>query len=1374
MALSAQDPPATTPGAALRLRTLGEPSLSLVDATGATLDHQEVSKALALVTYLAGTPAHSASREHLIDLLWSDLDVDAGKHALRQHLWLLRRRFTDVVLAEKKSPVRLGPGITIDREELLAAANAGQCERVVQLYTGDFFPGFAAPGSGEFERWTELERARLRSLFTRSAEQLTRQWLLAGRVRDAQALARRVRDTDPLAQHGWRLLIEASLAASDELGARVIADEFLQQLAAEEVEPEPASRTLILAALRSATLDGKPRTAVFSPLVGRETEFSALLNAWQAATEGRANCVQLFGRAGYGKSRLLHDFRTRLMSLSARARVVAVRADAGAVGIPLALVSDLVAALGDLPGASAVSPESAATLVRLAPSLSSTYPAAQTDTRAGVVAEPHILRAAIRDLVTAIADERPLAILIDDLHFSDRDSAVLLAGALSALGKHRVLVVVAQRPSGVDSPFQHETATLSLTPLSETAISALLANVASLPAAAWSDRLAAALRRATGGSALLVVESLQLAIERGLLQVTDGEWRCSDPRALSRLLDAGGAVRLRIERLDGRERDLIRVLSIARVALPFDVVRTACASTGDEIRDPLAMLEQHGLVTQSNGDWQIGHDEFATAVLDGLPPSDASALHAALGDALLQQTETGHRLRLLAPHHLRQGGDWDGLSVGFRTLLRRARATADRRTVCVLAAEYLGVAQPNDDTERLVRSLPIATRVRQGATPRRVATAALSIGAPLAMLSMMMTERDAKPVTFDYVAMIGVGNSAGGMTLFDLPLTERSLNSDSAIVLDVESTKGIRLRPTYGLSATASPVNPSEWLTVQAMADSGITDIFLLNTDDASNQRLTQAASDDVDPTWSPDGTLVLFSTDRWSDLGRTSLALLDPRTRSVRRLTTSEQSDWGARWSPDGSRVAFSRRQVDGTQQLCLVTVDAMETRCVRSFPAGVGTIGWLSDSAVMIAFHEEQNVVLSRVDLAASGVTTRLGDLTAMPSLSPDGKWLLCDCRSDAETQPALMLIRANDLSVRRRISIHGSARELRNLLWRAAPSSRHIHRVQLSKGMGDPVVGVPYQLTATAFNAGGAARHLPLATFAVSDTTIASVSTTGLLLGHRPGQVTARLSAGGWRTDSVLLTVRANQRDTLFSETWSRGISATWMRFGEPGPIIIDEGAGRLAFSTNGDGRFHSGAVTEASYATSTGLSLTTDISTPITFHQWQELEIMMTFALDSARVSAWDSRAIYLWADGRTSDPYSSCVFKYPFGPEGSTYGADFGVTSYGGYVQLPAQAAVRSGLRTSLTLQVFPDGRCGLALNGIAVAVVGRPMSARGSSRVRVALMGNSYRTRVLVGPVLLRRGVDTTIDWRLAGSRRLPAVAANAGGAAQSRWAAPR
>ena len=1327
----------------LRLRTLGDASLDLLRADGVAAEHQEMSKALALVTYLACAPTRKESREHLIDLLWSDLDAEAGQHALRQHLWHLRRRFGDVLVADRKNVSRTGAAIDFDRDALLAAAERGNCESVVDLYRGEFFLGFAAPGSSEFERWSDIERARLRSVFVRCAGQLVREWLSAGRSRDSQRVARRIRDAEPFAQHSWRLLIESHISGGDYLGASVEADAFEQMLANEGMEAEPASRAMMASAQRGSTPGSDAAKAQFSDLVGREMEFGWLMKAWNSATTGQCNCVHIVAPAGLGKTRLLQDFRARLASL--RARIVVARADAGSGSIPLSFVSDLVAALGAVPGAGGVTPEVASVLVGLAPSLASTYPAASA--KSGSKDEPHVRRSAIRDLLTAIAEERPLAVLIDDLHWSDRESASLLAGAVGALNKQRVLVVVAQRPTESVPHFHSDAQQFALSPLSDSAIGALLANVATLPTARWSKALASELRLSSGGSPLLVVENLQLALQRDVLAVTDGEWRCRDADTLTELLHAGGAVRQRVERLEPRELAIARLLSIAQLPLPVDVLCAASPLNLRELGTVLTSMEQLGLVRRAHDQWAIGHDEYAAATLSGLTPDDARSLHSALGHALKESTEVTARQRRLATRHLRLANDWTSLHTMFARVAYDKVRSRDRRSQLAVAADFLGTDASDDDAQRLVSGLPLDIRVGLVTPSRRVA-AVFVLAAPVAALWLALTPAATRKATPDHIALVISGDSAGGSIIQELPFSDRAQNGDSTIVLRGPDVATTHISQTYG-GPIPSPANTDEWLTVRAVADSGTTDIFLVNSTSGAERRLTFARGDDIDPIWSPDAKLIVFATSRWSALGHTNLAVLERGTGVVRRLTSNDGSDTGPSWSPDGSQVAFARRTFDAQNAICIVLVDGRDERCYETIPTGAPR-GWISDSVLLAVASTPPDYELAELNVR-TGVRRSVGHLAAVPSLSPDGHWIACDCRADASTQPRVMIMRSENLAVHRRVVISDPRFPRPEFYWRSSGLPRYVETLTFTRTGGEPLLGVPYRLAVKAFDAAGAVRGSPRVQFSVSDTLLATVTPAGMLTGIRPGLVTVRASAGGWRTDTMTLRIRSNARDTLAVEHWEHALEPSWVVFGEPRATIVTDLHGKRHFNTAGDGQFHSGAFTSTTYQASGGLTLTTTISTPVTLAQWQELEIDLHAGIDTAKVRMWNSRAGYLWNDGRTLPVGPACGFKYPAGNEGARYAEQAIIIGARNSVAAPAPPSLRTGQQSRLTIQLFPDGRCGVAIDGIALGIADE--TATIAKPIRLLILGNSYKTKSLVGPLTLTRGVDTTIDWN---TRRPP------------------
>ena len=297
------------------LTTLGAAGLAS-RAAGSDVTLLGPGKPLALLVYLHCSPDRTATRDRLIDLLWSETGPEAGGHSLRETMSLIGRRVGFPVASSQHGRVTVTADIACDRTAFLDAVDSAESARAVELYGGQFLHSLKAPGAAGFEQWADLERYRLRRLFTGAAESLARGWLVAARFRDAQQLARRMRDADPEDEAGWRLLLEALLVAGDHGVAAAEADVLEWQLAVGGREPEPATR----AVLRRVRQGSAARGGVASPpMVGREPHLAAILGAWERARSGAGVHLHVTAQAGFGKTRLLKEARASLEALGARA-----------------------------------------------------------------------------------------------------------------------------------------------------------------------------------------------------------------------------------------------------------------------------------------------------------------------------------------------------------------------------------------------------------------------------------------------------------------------------------------------------------------------------------------------------------------------------------------------------------------------------------------------------------------------------------------------------------------------------------------------------------------------------------------------------------------------------------------------------------------------------------------------------------------------------------------------------------------------------------------------------------------------------------------------------------------------------------------------
>lgn len=1369
-------PVSPEPSPGVLIQSLGRLQLVTANAAADERTLLDGGKPLALLVYLACSPARQARREQLLDLLWSDLEPDAAKHALRQTLWYIKKRAGEGLVLASGELLRLSERVAIDRDALEAAAEAGEVERVVALYAGDFLPGFAAPGGAEFENWADLERRRLRALFLRAVEATTRELLRRGKGRDAVARARRARAVDPSQQASWRLLLEALIAAGDWPQAQVEREALERQLAADELVPEPATRALLRAVRQGGSAEpvagagDSPPVGPAVQLVGREREFSRLLDTVAEVQRGHGHHVHLRAGAGLGKSRLLADLQHRLRG--ARTRVILARCDLNGRELPCALASELALAIGALPGARGISPGSASALVAMAPALSTFFSATPDH---GVGRESLRRRCqAVTELAAAVSEDKPLVLLVDDVHWMDADSRTILGHLTARLASMRLLLVTAGRPvveGRLEDPAAEE---LELRPLSEGQVGELVASIASLGgdaeaggASPWGGRLVHELWRSTGGSPLLVVETLQLLGERGLLVAEQGEWRLGDLETVLTLLREGGALARRIDALPRDQRWLLTLLSVAGCTVPEPVLRDAAGAGHAEVAEALQLLERRGLVQRAEVGWVIGHDEMALTVLERTTSEGLRAAHGALGRRLWQ--DAGHSPDLArraagqaapawrategeggravtddlgtlrrAAQHLVQGGLEAPRNAVFLRFVRRMRALGDTRALHLLGEDLLGRHATAAVVRELVASLP--WHVRLGLTSgRRVAAAAVALLAVALLPASYALLRAAAPAPVVPMAELLV---------FELEGASRALHRASIVAgewipgrpLAVErADRSIAADPRVSWPVIEDPRHRGTWYASRSVTDSGVVDLFALGA--AGDRRITAAPGDDLLGDLSPDGRYAAVSTGRWNREAHYDVAVVDLATGAAREVTRGDPSDEHPRWSHGGDRLAFVRRSwVDDSRRLCLVNPDGSDLWCPDGWNGVTLLVGWIDEDQLLVTRAGADGAELAVARIADSTFLSLGERIGGGVALSPDGRWVACTCERLGYAAGTWFVMPVGRRAEARPLSLPANASRI-HVTFSATGRPAPIGRLAIEVGFSMPAVGVAHQLTARGVVADRLTPPLARARWTSSDSTVLAVDErTGVALPRRPGHATVRATLPGWAVAERVVDVRADVPQPEEHERWEGDWTSRWFDFGTPRPIVMQL-AGEPRLNVNGDGSFRSGAVSRRVFDASRGLAIDATVAVRLTRPQWQLIFLSLVEAVDLSTITVHERATGALPIFGR---PDGECGLQLPAG-EGVTRAHLMELHLGQHSVARPIPGDVASGRRVAVRVQLFPDGRCGIAVDGQPFFVSKSRLAGSGS--VQLFIGGSAYETEATVGPLEVWRGVRPGIDW---------------------------
>lgn len=1330
--MAAVAPSESTSSTPLTLRTLGDTGLY---PEGAALPRLGPGKPFALLVYLALTPGRRASREFLLDLLWADLDPDRARRALRQTLFHLRRLLGEEILAGTEE-LTLSSEIEVDRNRFLAKLEDGATEAAIELYAGHFLPEFGVPGGAAFEHWADLERERLQTAFLRSADLMVRRQLNESRFKEGQRLARRVRDLVSDNEGAWRLVLETTVAGQDLVAAAVEAEALEGWADREGIALELSTRLLLARArgLAPNRESGANGSELVAELTGREREFSMITSAWEGCRNGRARHLHLTAPAGFGKSRLLRDACSRLAASGAR--VVRVQGTPGDREVPYAFAADLAWAIATLPGSAGVAPSSAAALVALNPALS-TQLAAPADTAQGEEALRRRLHA-MADLVQAVAHEQPFVLAIDDLHWIDRLSYRILEGLFSRLDAAHLLCLTAARPERL--PAAEGCVTLRLAALSREQISSLVSALGALPEQEpWSAHFISGLEQATGGSPLLVMQTLRFAIDQGALTLDYNEWHCLQEESLQSLLQAGEALRERVRALPPAQAWLLALLSTAGTPLDSESLALAAGLSAADIADHLGPLEHQGLVTNARGSWSTAHDEIAAASRAALTGEQQRAAHRTIGEYQARTDVADADTLLRAARHFLSAGDDTMVQQLHRRFARAARARGDRRPFADIAAELCDEDAHSSRVSGLARSLPLPWRVGLWSRSRQVAASALAICASLLALMVVRSTRN-DDATFQHLVYV---DSAGATSAVMVRPSEWSSTSATVTPSPMSSAFGEAARTYAELSPAISPDGKSvAW--IKDSGDSTTLDIWIRTP--AGRRRLTSEARDDLVLDWLPDGSAVIGQTMRWSPAadGNYDIAVFDTATGAARQITHGPAQDIDPYLSPDGTRVAFIRGSMVDPPQLCITTIDGRhepECRLIGGQPIA-SLLGWTGLDELALTTDESGAQPLVTYDWMRDHKTTILAPYVFRPRLSPDRRWVAGSARLDGMVGLRDMVLPLGAPGKARLIAGPGQVHDALRW-WEGTPDrSWLIDHLEFSDSVTTVLPGIGTRLSVKALTAAGTEIPIraPLA-WSSSDTMIAVIDSTGEVRVRAPGEVAVTATLADWRKATKRIKVVGKAPDTLLDERWDSDWRRRWLPWGDPTPLVSTGPQGIRGVWSRGDGVYPSMAILRDALWARDGLGLEVRISTPLTLAQHQRLKVMLLAGLDPQLFATADQQK----APPTVGTSVSMCGVVFPQeGRWGSTR-----IALYGGIserIDLGAEGAVlRTGAWWTLRVQILPDGRCGIAINGRVLRLSKEPVPLDGA--YRVWLGDESADVKLLHGPMQVWTGVRTDIRW---------------------------
>jgi eukaryotic-like serine/threonine-protein kinase len=404
------------------------------------------AKQRALLAILLLHANEVVSSDRLIVALWEDDAPETGRKALQVYVSQLRKALGRERL-QTKAP---GYILRVEHDELdlnrfHECVRAGKLDDALALWRGPALPEFT------YQRFAQTEIARLEELRLACLEDRVEADLAMGRhatlVGELEALVaehplrERMRAQLMLALYRSGRQAEALEAYRD--ARRALTEELGIELSPELRELERAILRQDAALTLVASPEEQPDLDVAQPIfVGREMEVEEISRGFEDAAAGRGGLFLVVGEPGIGKSRLAEEVIRRAVSHRGRVMVgrcwegggapaywpwvqpireyvrtadpEVLRAQLGAGAVDVAqIVLDVRERLPDVPEPATLESESAR--FRLFDSTA--------------------------QFLRNVAAERPLLLVLEDLHAADEPSLLLLRFVAAGLGSSKIVVV---------------------------------------------------------------------------------------------------------------------------------------------------------------------------------------------------------------------------------------------------------------------------------------------------------------------------------------------------------------------------------------------------------------------------------------------------------------------------------------------------------------------------------------------------------------------------------------------------------------------------------------------------------------------------------------------------------------------------------------------------------------------------------------------------------------------------------------------------------------------------------------------------------------------------------------------------------------------
>jgi DNA-binding SARP family transcriptional activator/tetratricopeptide (TPR) repeat protein len=671
-------------------------------------------KQRALVTLLAMSPGDVVSVDRLVDEIWGGVPPPSAQRTLQAYVSRLRAVLETLPWRSAPASVLVSrdPGyvLAIDKDQVDShrfETLVGEASQLISQGRPEAAAGclrhaldlWRGPALGEFayENFAVAESLRLNERRLEAVELRIDAELVLGRHDDLVGELSGLVVQNPLRERFWGQLMVALYRCGRQAEA-LDAYKRLRRNLVEDLGIEPASDLRRLERLileQAPEIDGRrsrPTLGLSQPVsepsrpgrdeasvplvppmapdkeslcVGRAKESANLYRLFEEVAQGSQCVAFVTGEPGIGKTVLMAALAREAAGAGATVLYGRCDEDLGAPYQPFVEALTHYVAHGPTGVLADNVAEHGGELLHLVPSLARRLPECPAPRATDPDAERYLAFGAVAGLIRRASNESPLVILLDDLHWAEKGTLLLLRYLAAKTKGHPVFFVCTYRSSVLSenllltdaiASLRRDVAveTLELRGLVAEDVVEIAESIGGRPLDADGRALARSVHLRTAGNPFFAVELL-----RHLMCA-------SDPRRREVPESVQIAVSQRVQRLGEPARTVLMTAAVFGMEFELELLKSVLGASDEPVgfvagKDLLVVLERCVaaalIVEQDAGHFAFSHSMIQQSLYESVGSTRRMKIHGRIARVIESSDGKEHRARTLA-HHWHRADDW--------------------------------------------------------------------------------------------------------------------------------------------------------------------------------------------------------------------------------------------------------------------------------------------------------------------------------------------------------------------------------------------------------------------------------------------------------------------------------------------------------------------------------------------------------------------------------------------------------------------------------------------------------------------------------------------------------------------------------------------